>query len=385
MKKLKNQPYRDCKQSADIKIIIVDKTKLEMSNSDSSQSSSSGSSSSSSDQQPPKQSPRRDVEANRGDDNDGGFDCSIPDWMKGKVFLGIGGCLLITGVILMIILLPLSFAYIEYNEIAFKKNTISNRVDTSEVYANGRHMWGPAYDKIAFTSTYQLESFSGTELSVFSSNGLDFPIEVDVYYKLEPENLALIFDDVGTAYEERLRALIESSLKNTATKFEVDDYVTNRTNITQAMYDGLNVDLAELFISIEPYKFLLKKVAFPDDVDQVFLNTAVQELENEKALLEQDVALTIRETNRLIEEIDGNITVVTVTAEAEAEAIVNIAQAEAGKIIQEATGVGINYMFTVLNITQAEERQKLFELFAILDNKNGVQILSGNINPLVNV
>jgi regulator of protease activity HflC (stomatin/prohibitin superfamily) len=151
------------------------------------------------------------------------------------------------------------------------------------------------------------------------------------------------------------------------------------------MYNGLNTDLAELFISIEPHKFLFKKVAFPDDVDQVFLNTAVQELENEKAILEQAVALTTRETARLIEEIDANITVVTATAMAEAEAIVNIAEAEAERIIQEATGVGINYMFTALNITQPEEREKLFELFGILDNENGVQILSGNINPLVNV
>ena len=40
--------------------------------------------------------------------------------------------------IVSIILISLSFSYVEYNEYAFRKNTASNEVDTTHVYENGR-------------------------------------------------------------------------------------------------------------------------------------------------------------------------------------------------------------------------------------------------------
>lgn len=94
--------------------------------------------------------------------------------------------LLVIGSLLLMILLPLSFHVVEYDEMAFKRNKFGT-VDTSKIYKQGRHFLPLAFEFVKFPSSYQricyLES-DGTQLTVFSNIGLEFSIDVCIYYVL---------------------------------------------------------------------------------------------------------------------------------------------------------------------------------------------------------
>ena len=151
------------------------------------------------------------------------------------------------------------------------------------------------------------------------------------------------------------------------------------------MFNEINTDLSEVHLQIDPHKFLLKRIDFPPNIKDKFLRTAVQDLENDKALLQQEVDLINKKTEQMIEEIQANITIVNQLASAQADAIIKTAEADASKIIQEATGDGINYLFEQLNVTNSLDRDKMFQILTILDNENDPKVLIGKLGALLTI
>lgn len=198
---------------------------------------------------------------------------SEPTKTKIKISTGV---IVFIGLLLMCILLPLSFSYIDYYDIAFKKNTVTNDVIENKVYGVGRYLWSPSHTPFKFSSVYQRISYRGSDLLVFSKRGLEFQIEVDAYYKINQTNVIPIFKDFGQGYDERFRDAIKASIKNTAPLFTLEEYLTQREKITRVMHNDVNKNLHSLHIHIEPYKFTVLRINFPDAIKNKSLQTAVQ-------------------------------------------------------------------------------------------------------------
>ena len=112
-------------------------------------------------------------------------------------------------VIVSVILIALSYSYVEYNEYAFRKNTASNEVDTSEVYENGwlmpnfneliiilgRYFWGINYDPIKFNKTFGTLELQ--DMLVFTVTGIEVGIDVSFQYGLEKESIDYVFKTYG--------------------------------------------------------------------------------------------------------------------------------------------------------------------------------------------
>jgi len=289
------------------------------------------------------------------------------------------------GVILVVILVPLSFSYVDYDELAFRRNTLSNFVDQDEVFHNGRYFWGLTSRPLTFPSIFQRFEYRGTDLEVFSAGGLAFMLDVDLYYRLNPSDLSNIFTDFGTEYDSRIRDEAIASIKNTATMFSVDDFVINRPQIVDRMFENLNRDLEQVHVQIEPEKLLLRRIIFPDNIRTIFLRTAVQDLENNRAILQRDVDLFNIETQQFVESIRANVTIVNQTATSLAQATVLNARAQADEIRQEAIGTGLDIFFTTLNFQDPTSRERIFELYSIIDSQNGARVIVGDgLNVLIN-
>jgi len=282
------------------------------------------------------------------------------------------------GLLLLVILLPLSFTYVDYNEIAFKKSTTDNKVDTTRSYHTGRYFWGLTTTAVRFPSVYQHISYRNNDLLVFSKQGLEFALECDVFYKLEEAELPAIFSEFGLAFSSRLFDAVKASIKNTAPEFEVNDYLNNRTQISEMFLNNLNVDLEVLHITLKPYKFLLQYLDFPENLKQKFLSTAVQETNNQKALLQQQVDLIQKETDQLVEAIQANITIIAQNGTSTADVLIKNAQALANNIQLSATGQGLAFLFQELDLTNSTDRKRLFELMTLLDSENLPRVIVGN-------
>ena len=286
------------------------------------------------------------------------------------------------GLLLMLILVPLSFSYVEWDEMAFKKNVLTNVVDDSQVYLSGRYLWGPTFEALTFPRTFQLIQYRNNDLLIFSGKGLEFSIEIDVYYKLDPQKLQQIFSNFGTNYHERFKDAIRASLKNSAPLYSVDDYITKREEIIQFMFVELNHDLEPFNLSIELHKLLLHRIIFPEIIKNKFLQTAVQVLNNKKSQLEQEVEIILKNTETLIENINANITIVNKSAIAQANTIVVSSEEEAKNIVQKAVGTGINSLMTAIGAITSDTRKDLFSLLTVQDGET-LKTLVGDLSAII--
>jgi regulator of protease activity HflC (stomatin/prohibitin superfamily) len=289
----------------------------------------------------------------------------------------------IIGLLLLVILLPLSFTYVEYDEYAFKKSTVDNKVDTGKTYKTGRYFWGLTRTAVTFPSTYQYITYRERDVQVFSADGLVFNLDVDIYYKLEEENLPNIFKTYGLLWKDRLIDTIKAALKNKAAEYTVDEYIRNRTQLSGEFLTRLNDDLSKMFIGVKPFKLMLLYFEFPESLRSKFLSTAVQELLNDKALLQQEVELINAETSRLVEEVKANITIINENGHTTADAIIQNAQAQANNLELNALGDGLADLFAELEMDNSTDRKKLFDLMTILDSKSDSKVLVGPFGNII--
>lgn len=322
------------------------------------------------------------------------------DWVEeNKVKAGvIIGVILVVLIVVIVPLIVTSLGDVEWDQFAFRKNTVTNLVDRSRVYTFGRHMWGPSTTSVVFPRYYQLIEFKGNDLQVFAGKGnntmdqnstttagLEFAIECSIWYRLNENNLADIFDSWGLTYHDRFVDAVRASLKNTAPEFSVDDYVERLREIETRLFQEVNKDLMDLKIQIEKGKLVLKRVSFPGSVLGKYEETVLKKVEIENEILKRDVELFEKETEEILEGIRGNMTLIMTDANATADAVVLEASAAVVRIRQEALGRGINHMMKRLNITDEVTRNKVFQLYTIEDNVSKEKILLGDGNNLISV
>ena len=301
------------------------------------------------------------------------------------------------------ILIICSFQYVEYNQYAFKKNTLSNTVDIDTIYENGRYMFGPSVNMIYFERNYHKVEFSGdSALSVANDDGTSFYIAVTFFYRVQKGNLSHLYNQFGTEYDSKVFSLSQSTLKNTAIIFSIDDYLGQRETITSSMKKNITETLNNIWIDVDELQ--LHEVLFPDVVKNKYLDAAVQIQTNAKLEYEQDANLIRQETSRLVEVINANKTIVEAeaeanynkvtelanvdatqlieTANAEAFKLTEIAEAEASRLKSQARGVYMSDVIANLTITNSTTRHTFIKLMAILDNE-GTKIIDTDSSVII--
>ena len=313
------------------------------------------------------------------------------------------GCLLFSSLITGIILLCVSFQYVEYNQYGLKKNTLTNKVFTEKIYENGRYIMGPSVTMVYFEKNYQRVQFVGSNaLSVSNDDGTGFHITVTYFYKIQKNNLENLYNKFGTNYHSKIVSLSQSTLKNTAIIFSIDDYLTKREIITAAMKRNVSETLENIWIDVD--KLQLHEVLFPEVVKNKYLDAAVQLQINAKMKYEQDADLIRQETSRLVELVNAdklivmaeaeanynkvtefakvNATELVETADAESLKLKEIANAQKGKLIAEARGVYMAQLINNLTMTNSTTRKTFIKLMAILDND--VKIINTDSSIIIN-
>lgn len=297
---------------------------------------------------------------------------------SGKSIL-IGTLLLVTAAIVIIIvptITSMSVIYVDRNRYAFRKNSITNQVD-EVIYPSGRYFWGPTFSPIVFDGEYIRVNFDPTQLLVFSSTGLEFGVGISVYYQLQPSNLRLIFNQFGTVYNVTFSNIIKAAIKNVAPIFSAEQYVSNRSLVEDTFLNSVNTALVAVGIDIQADRFMMMGVSFPSSVSNRYLDTAIQQLTNERVILQRGVELIEAETDRQVAEIEANITITKSQAVAESNQIVQNAIELGKRQFNEAKGLGLSDLIAQLNITSATAYQKLLNVMTILDTSPQNVVIGG--------
>jgi len=297
-----------------------------------------------------------------------------------------GVCFLCCFVLFCSVGIPLictSFEYVQYNELAFQKNTLSNKVDTSRVFKNGRYHVGPSVDMVRFKRTYQKVEFAGEKaLQVFNAEGLSVVLDLSFYFKIQETNLQKMFRAYGTNIISKALAIAESTLKNNAVSFTIEQYLKNRAIITETFNRNLTKAMGTIYLDVQDHKLQLRQITFPAQIRNKYLDAAVVLQREKQFQFEQEAKLIRDNTIKLTKATKANTTVITREAEAKSARIVAVAKANADELVSTARGKGIAIALSNLTVTDPADRKMFIKLMAVLDNPS-TKIVDSNINILM--
>lgn len=279
----------------------------------------------------------------------------------------ISSVLIFVTCLLLLILIPISFSYVEWDEWAFRKDVYNNKVHLSDVYTNGRYFWGIGKTKLTFSNLYHQEE---AEFSIAASNGQEFNLFIKYNWRPKKNELKNIYLKFGTTISQQVSNRANSAIKNVAPTFTINEYIQNRTTIPNTLYASLFAELSNIGVDVPREGFHLHDVDIPDKVTEINLNTAVQSQTNILRYNEQ-LAVGVRaETERLDQEIRANTTFLNLQTDAQISRLVVDAKTESNRITAEADGNGIKDLFTSLNVTDEETKKKFFQFFVLINAMN---------------
>jgi len=296
----------------------------------------------------------------------------------GEQCLAVSACCSFVVFLTLMIMLITSFVYVEYDEWAFKKSTTTNKIDQSEVYSNGRYLWGFDHTKVTFPKLFQRAEMS---LSVANEEGVAVVIAVSFWYRLPKEHLSAIYSAYGLEYSTQLTSIARAAVRNSAVDFSVDSFLTNRAAVRALIATNLPIALADMNIDCLGYTVQMNAITFSEALLSTHLESAVTLENNLKRGYEQNATSIRAETEALAEAYTAQTTVITRTAEANKTAAIETAQAQYDEIITQARGQGMADTMSQLGITVAADKARFLKLMAMLDNDNSriVEITSGAV------
>lgn len=299
-------------------------------------------------------------------------DCDI-DWRHIAI-----GVVCFIGVLLTLILVPLHFSYIERQHIGFKKNSVTNVVDQSQVYGSGTHSWGVGKSSVEFPAKWKYVDFRGAHRLSFFTDAGEITVGVSFYYRITRAMLPQLYNAYGLASHERVVAVAQSELRNAATNYTIREYQEQRTVVADGLYRALAAAVpTTAFVEVNRNFFFLEDISLPTTVldkrEQVFTNLQqqiTQQFNRTATQTRLDTLANVSLLQNQAEIIKQNATVVSERLRAGARSL-------SFGVVQKEAGVQLKSMMSTLSVTQSNVTTKLIQFNKLLDALNNLTLLSG--------
>jgi len=275
--------------------------------------------------------------------------------MEGAI--GCAFCLGLVGLLLLVILLPLSFSYVDYYDYGLVQRKSTGSVDITEVYSNGRYALGPDKRFIKYQADAHLESFEG--LGVFSaaqsnvSIGLAFQVDVDFTFFLIKEEIGQVHKEQASNYRGVILSRAEEAIKNIAAKqVTFTEFFQERKKVEALFRSAIEerwTSSPNLHCRMD--QFHLGRIRIPQSVATKQLEARVQNERNDREEFFQQAQIERELTTVEVNKIDLDTNKELRTAEAQASLVRTKAQAEAQLLKAQA---GINGTMMLLEAAGIE-------------------------------
>lgn len=292
----------------------------------------------------------------------------------------IGGCIAFVGVLLICILVPMHFSYIDLNNIGFQKERTSGTVDTSKAYGTGRYGWGVTKTSTQFKSTWYSVRFTGRNRVVVFTDSGEITVGVSFYYVLTKDHLASVFDNFAKEYDNRIRTIALDNVKSAAANFTTTQYQEQRWNVTNGLYTTLAEALLRITnVTVPREGFFLEDIQLPTTV----LNKRVDVFVNAQQQITQTFELRSQQERQATAQNVSRINQLTDVARSEADQIGaarrNTAKNQARSAIQSEVGAQLRNMVSSLGIAaNANATRQLVRFNTLLDGRSTTRtILDG--------
>lgn len=294
-------------------------------------------------------------------------------------------CFLFLGVLLTIILVPLSLSYVEYYEYGLKRSQITGAVDTSKVYSSGRYFLGLGNGFLKYQADSHFEQLH--YLSVFSAGGsnesigLAFVIDVDFTFLLKRDEVGKLHEELASSYRTVIVSRAKDAIKNEAIFVTFDEYFRDRHSVESRFRDAVQNrwdDSPPLHCYLD--QFHLGRIRIPETVAVRQLESRVQNERNDKEAFLQKAQVERELTAVEVNTIGLQRQKILRTAEAHANFTRAVAVSEARKVTAEAQINGTKALFEAAGIVQ-EDHAMAFTYIRTLGNRDEVEIDVSYLSP----
>ena len=273
-------------------------------------------------------------------------------------------CLLIVGILLTVILVPLSFSYVEYYEYGLIKDKNTGTVENGQVYSRGRYMTGVTKGFLKYQADAHHERLD--DLSVFSSGdnpetvGLVFKIDFDLTFFLKKAEIGDLHKDLASSYRNVIVSRATEAIKNEAIHISFNEYFQERRRVEQRFRDAIQVRWdtpPSLHCTLD--LFHMGGISIPESVADIQLDSRVQSESNSKEEFLQKAQIEREQTAVAVNSIMLESDNVLRTAAAEAGLLTSRANSTAKQMIAEAQINGTKMLITAAGISDEDKMTSL--------------------------
>jgi len=311
--------------------------------------------------------------------------------------------LVVIGLLLFLILFPMSFSYLDFYEYGFVRRRTTGSVDTNKVYAGGRHIIGPDFEFKEFYAAAQFVKFS--HIPIFTLDNLEVKITIELQYFLIKEDLKLLHDSYDIFYQSIIVNNAKDAIKNSVTKFDTDEFISNRSVIQQEIYNGVKQRLSgkcclpncktvnecpnckkwqlcdkgcksratctkeDKGLFVEVRYLQLHDIDIPLQVNERKLLSLIRDLEKEKEQSIKQEMIVKKETEKLVAQIQNNAKEVLANATAQSGYLLTEADINYSRTIENTHNEGLKNMFSGLGLDSNKLKSSLNYMRALKDHE----------------
>jgi hypothetical protein len=307
------------------------------------------------------------------------MDCLNKKSNRNALFVALG-----IGILLTVILVPLTFSYVEYYEYGLVQRKTTGKVDVDTVYTRGRYNIGPDYTFIKYQADAHFANLE--ELSVFSSGdsnssiGLAFLVDIDFTYLLKEDKIGQVHSESASSYRGVIESRTIEAIRNEAISVSFQQYFRNRKEV-EALFKAAVQRRWDTNPPVHAVldQFHLGRIQIPDSVAEQQLESRVQNERNGMEAFLQQAQVERDQTGVEVNKINLETSRVLQTARAEASLLMARATATALKTTTNALNNGTKMLFDAVGIVGQEQRIAFSYMRTLLDRQDldlGVSYLS---------
>jgi len=301
----------------------------------------------------------------------------------------VGACCGCVIFLTMLILFAVSFQVLGPLEMGIDLNKYSQELNEEQVFGPGRYVLGIGHTFLNFPSTLQSIEFSeqpgsaGAELDIFTNQGQTIFIDVSFQYRLVKEELIDLYYLYGKDYESGFIKIAQSSIKETATLFDQNQYYTERELIAAAMEIDLRNELRLVHANVTGFQ--LRDIELLQQAEDSIIRTLTASEAAVRATFEQQVRELEAEIDVIAGGATASIQVINAEADANAFEIREKAVADAIEIRLNAESNAMADLQSALGFNSTDTLRYLYS--RMIRQITGAKLLIGlqnvnlNLNP----
>jgi len=243
----------------------------------------------------------------------------------------VGGGLCGFGVLLMVILLPVSVKNVAHNEYGIRYDDLTNTIH-SKVYQEGKYMCTPQTTMFLYVSTIQKLTI---EMTALTSNGIGVPVIVDIQFQIPKSEVFTIFSEFGEfkRLNSYLKLVGADSIRDSIGKYSAKDFYEYRAVIQDMIEADMMAAMEAANAHVTVTTVVLSNYDFPPELDMAIGNKrsaqndiAIAENERDGELMEAETAWLVALTNadRVLIEAQAEVDSILAEANAKATSIVEV-------------------------------------------------------------